>query len=96
MKAWPSERKPSLLELLQRQRVRALLATTEPLGLQRSATKSPKPNFNEVRDKRRNNPFVALNKAERVPSFCVRLVDFSYRFLVNIPFLYLYILKTRR
>ena len=35
-----SEQKPSLLELLQRQRGRALLATTEPLGLQRSATKS--------------------------------------------------------
>ena len=76
----PSERKPSLLELLQRQRVRALLATTEPLGLQRSATKSPKPNFNEVKDERRNNPFVALNKAERVPSFCVRLIEFFISF----------------
>ena len=39
---------------LQRQRVRALLATTEPLGLQRSATKSPKPIFNEIKGKMRN------------------------------------------
>ena len=38
---------------LQRQRVRALLATTEPLGLQRSATKSPKPIFNEVKGESR-------------------------------------------
>jgi len=38
---------------LQRQRVRALLATTEPLGLQRSATKSPKPIFNEVKAERK-------------------------------------------
>ena len=49
MKVRASEQESSLLELLQRQRVRALLATTEPLGLQRSATKSPKPNFNEVK-----------------------------------------------
>ena len=54
MKVHASEQESSLLELLQRQRVRALLATTEPLGLQRSATKSPKPNFNEVKGERRN------------------------------------------
>ena len=49
-----NERKQSLLMFLQRQRVRALLATTEPLGLQRSATKSPKPIFNEVKGEMRN------------------------------------------
>ena len=53
MKVRASEQESSLLELLQRQRVRALLATTEPLGLQRSATKSPKPNFNEVKEESR-------------------------------------------
>ena len=40
-----SERKPSLLELLLWQRGLALLATTEPLGLQRNATRSPQSRF---------------------------------------------------
>ena len=47
---------------LQRQRVRALLATTEPLGLQRSATKSPKPIFDEVKGKMRNIVPTSENK----------------------------------
>ena len=63
MKVRASEKESSLLELLQRQRVRALLATTEPLGLQRSATKSPKPNFNEVKDESlltKNSPSIIM------------------------------------
>ena len=45
-----SERKPNLFEFLQRQRGRALFATTGALAPQRSATKSPQSQGSSTRE----------------------------------------------